>query len=125
MIFLSQIMLYVDDQDKVAKFWKDNFDYIEEERIDLGEAYSIRLSDPKGWGSDLVIHQKEFVRKMNSGANLESPSLMFETRGSLDKLRNRLIENGVTVGEVVDLGNNEVVFNFADPEGNYFAIHAK
>lgn len=37
------------------------------------------------------------------------------------KARQKLLDKGVTVGEVVDMGSAETC-NFADPEGHYFAF---
>lgn len=36
-------------------------------------------------------------------------------------MRNRLINNGVNVGEVMEMGDS-LTFNFSDIEGNYFAV---
>ena len=36
-------------------------------------------------------------------------------------MRNKLISEGVTVGDIVEM-NRQLTFNYADPEDNYFAV---
>jgi lactoylglutathione lyase len=56
---------------------------------------------------------------MSAEISLETPSILF---GSYDitAMRNDLIARGVTVGEIIERGSR--TFNFADVEGNYFAV---
>lgn len=55
--------------------------------------------------------------------NLGTPSLMF-FRDDLEGLYERLKQKNVTVGELVTMPSGKV-FNFADDEGNFFAVAAQ
>ena len=57
---------------------------------------------------------------MQPELNLSTPSLMFHSE-NLDKLYKDFSDKNITVGEIVDMPSGRV-FNFADNEGNYFAI---
>lgn len=57
---------------------------------------------------------------MDMGVSTATPSLIFATT-NFDSLRESLQENGVETGEVMTLPMGRV-FNFADPEQNYFAV---
>lgn len=60
---------------------------------------------------------------MSPEMNLGTPSLMFFADDA-EQLYTKFTDNGVTVGELVDLPMGKV-FNFADDEGNYFAVLEK
>jgi lactoylglutathione lyase len=121
---LGQIMLYVNDQDEAVKFWteKVGFHVISEE--DNGEGMRwIEIAASKESETSIILHNKEFVAKMSPGLNLGTPSLMFFTE-DLEGLYANLSEKNVTVGEMVNMPSGKV-FNFADGEGNYFAVMKK
>ncbi|MHA6480904.1 VOC family protein [Paenibacillus sp. strain BS8-2] len=117
---VGQIMLYVNDQDKAKSFWTEvaGFDLVAEE--DNGEGFRWIEVAPKGADTTIILHNKEFVAKMNPGMNLGTPSLMFFTQ-SLDELYASLKERDIFVGDIVALPGGRV-FNFADYEENYFAV---
>ena len=52
-----------------------------------------------------------------------SPSLMFASEDVFG-LYKKMQANKVTLGDLVQIGE-EYVFNFADPDGNYFAVTGK
>lgn len=60
---------------------------------------------------------------MSPELNLKTPSLLFYTE-DLEAFREKLLNQEVTVGEVVTMPTGKV-FNFADDEENYFAILEK
>lgn len=60
---------------------------------------------------------------MSPELNLGTPSLMFFSE-NLDQLYADLKNKNVTVGEMVTMPSGKV-FNFADSEGNYFAVMEK
>lgn len=121
---IGQIMLYVNDQDKAVKFWTEKlgFTVIAEENNNQGMKW-IEIAPKKDAETTLILHNKDFVAKMSPGINLETPSLMFFTE-NFDQLHNHLLDKSVTVGEIVTLPSGRV-FNFADNEGNYFAVMEK
>ncbi|MCZ2259516.1 glyoxalase [Sporosarcina sp. G11-34] len=55
--------------------------------------------------------------------NLQTPSLLLFSN-NLDELYKDLTKKQVTVGEIVTMPSGRV-FNFADNEGNYFAVLKK
>ncbi|MCG1023510.1 VOC family protein [Sutcliffiella horikoshii] len=121
---LGQIMLYVNDQDEAVKFWKEKvgFHVITEEDIGGGMRW-IEIAPSNESETSIVLHNKEFVAKMSPELNLGTPSLMFFTE-DLEGLYANLTEKNVTVGEMVNMPSGKV-FNFADGEGNYFAVMEK
>ncbi|MBS5937440.1 VOC family protein [Clostridium sartagoforme] len=118
---LGQVMVYVYNQDEAVKFWteKVGFTVISEE--DNGEGMRwIEIAPQKDSQTTIVLHNKEVIEKMNSGINLGTPSLLFFTE-DIEKLYNKLTNNNVTVGEIINMPTGKT-FNFADSEENYFAV---
>ena len=58
MIKLNEIMLYVNDQQKVADFWVGKLDFVIESKQDYGEAYFLVLSDGRENSTKLVMIKK-------------------------------------------------------------------
>jgi lactoylglutathione lyase len=121
---VGQIMLYVNNQDNALKFWteKIGFCVVSEENNGQGMR-SIEIAPTREAETSIVLHNKEVVAKMHPEVNLNAPSLMFYSE-NLDQLYKDFSDKGVTVGEIVNLPSGRV-FNFADNEGNYFAIMEK
>lgn len=117
---LGQVMVYVNDQDEAVKFWteKVGFQIIAEENNGMRW---IEIAATKEAETSIVLHDKEFIAKMQLGINLGTPSLMFHT-DDLEKLYQDLTSKNVTVGEIVNMPGGGRVFNFADSEENYFAV---
>ncbi|WP_432355487.1 VOC family protein [Sporosarcina sp. A2] len=121
---IGQVMVYVSDQDNIKKFWIEQvgFSVISEE--DNGEGMRwIEIAPSKESDTCIVLHDKELISKMQPELNLGTPSLLFFT-DKLDELFEKLKNSHVTVGELVSIPTGRV-FNFADPEGNYFAVMEK
>lgn len=117
---IAEVMLYVNDQDKAVKFWteKAGFSVISEDESN-GMRW-IEVAPAKDSATSLVLFNKEVIAKMSPELNLGTPSLMFFTE-NLEQLHQDLTEKQVTVGEIVAMPSGKV-FNFADEEGNYFAV---
>lgn len=116
-------MLYVNNQDESVKFWTENlgFTVIHEEN-----AHGIRwiqIAPTKSAETSIILHNKEVIAQMSPELNLGTPSLMFFS-DQFDVLYNKLVNNNVTVGEVMKMPTGRV-FNFADNEENYFAVMDK
>lgn len=120
---VGKIMLYVDDQDKVVKFWieKVGFHLIAEENRD--GMHWIEVAPTKAAETSLVLHDKKTVAEMSPELNLGTPSLMFHS-DNLDQLRKNFMDKGITVGDLMQMPSGKV-FNFADDEENYFAVMEK
>ena len=121
---IGQVMLYVNNQDEAVNFWteKVGFSVISEEDNGQGMRW-IEIAPTKESETSLILHNKEFIAKMEPEMNLGTPSLMFFS-DNLDTLYNDLSSKNITVGEIVSMPSGRV-FNFADSEENYFAVMEK
>lgn len=121
---VGQIMLYVNDQDEVLRFWteKAGFVVISEENNGQGMRW-IEIAPSKDAETSLILHNKELIAKMEPELNLGTPSLMFFSE-NVEELYQDFLDKNITVGEMVDMPSGKV-FNFADSEGNYFAVMEK
>ena len=121
---LGQIMLYVNNQDEALKFWteKVGFSLISEEN-DGQEFRWMEIAPTKEAETSIILHNKELIAKMEPELNLNTPSLMFFSE-DLDQLYKDFSDKNITVGELVSMPGGRV-FNFADDEGNYFAVMEK
>ncbi|KXY30743.1 glyoxalase [Bacillus cereus] len=121
---VGHIMLYVNNQDEAVNFWteKAGFHVVAEEDNKQGMKW-IEIAPTKGAETSIILHNKEVISKMSPELNLGTPSLMFFSE-NLDQLYTDLTNKNVTVGEMVTMPTGKV-FNFADSEGNYFAVMEK
>jgi lactoylglutathione lyase len=121
---VGQIMLYVNNQDEAVNFWieKVGFTVIGEEDNGQGMRW-IEIAPTKDADTSIVLHNKELIAKMEPELNLGTPSLMLFSN-NLDELHNSLANKNITVGQIVEMPSGRV-FNFADNEGNYFAVMEK
>ncbi|MBF7154168.1 MULTISPECIES: VOC family protein [Bacillus] len=121
---VGQIMLYVNNQDEAVHFWteKVGFHVVSEEDNKQGMRW-IEIAPKSGAETSIILHNKEVISKMSPELNLGTPSLMFFSE-NLDQLYTDLTNKNVTVGEMVTMPSGKV-FNFADSEGNYFAVMEK
>ncbi|MED1203018.1 VOC family protein [Heyndrickxia acidicola] len=118
---IGQIMLYVNDQDESMKFWieKAGFSLVTVE--DNGQGFRwIELAPSKEAETSIILHNKALIAEMSPELNLSAPSLLLFS-DDLDSLYKDFLDKSVTVGEIVTMPSGRV-FNFADNEGNYFAV---
>ncbi|RFB14801.1 VOC family protein [Bacillus sp. HNG] len=120
---VGQIMLYVNNQDEVVKFWTETLGFTVIAEEDNGQMRWIEIAPKKDAETSIILHNKEFVAKMSPDLNLGTPSLMFFTE-NLEQLHTDLSNKNVKVGEIVTMPSGKV-FNFADNEENYFAVMEK
>ncbi|WCK55295.1 VOC family protein [Aneurinibacillus sp. Ricciae_BoGa-3] len=120
---VGQIMLYVNNQDESLKFWteKVGFSLVAEENN--GQMRWIEIAPTNEAATSIVLHSKELIAKMQPELNLHTPSLLFFSE-NLDRLYKDFSDKNITVGELVNMPSGRV-FNFADNEGNYFAVMEK
>ena len=121
---IGQIMLYVNNQDEAVTFWteKVGFSVISEEDNGQGMKW-IEIAPSKDAETAFILHNKELIAKMQPELNLQTPSLLLFS-DKLDELYKGFKEKQITVGELVTMPSGRV-FNFADNEGNYFAVLEK
>lgn len=114
-----EIMLYVNDVVKIRDFWKAAFgaEVFAEETMQDGSLNSnLRISDQVV----LCLFNRKFVEKYSPEVSLEVPSLIFNT-ANIQESFTRIKSLGLDVGDVID-NKGQKLFNFSDPEGNYFVI---
>ena len=117
---LAQLMLYVENQKEIRDFWVKHFDFVVKNEVMNGDMYMIELLPHANAETTIILHNREQIMKMSPELDMATPSLLFAT-SDLEKLHARLVAANVTVGEIVDMPGQRV-FNFSDPENNYFAI---
>ncbi|ANU23071.1 VOC family protein [Planococcus donghaensis] len=119
---LGQVMLYVHNQEKAETFWKDKVGF---KGISYGGSEEmgmkwIEIAPTEDAATTIVLHDKEVISKMSPDLNLGTPSLMFFS-DHIEKLHAEFKGKNIETGELVDMGTGRS-FNFADDEGNYFAV---
>lgn len=121
---VGQIMLYINNQDEAVNFWTEKVGFhVVAEEDNKQEMRWIEIAPKSGAETSIILHNKEVISKMSPELNLGTPSLMFFSE-NLDQLYTDLTNKNVTVGEMVTMPSGKV-FNFADSEGNYFAVMEK
>ncbi|EJQ69163.1 MULTISPECIES: VOC family protein [Bacillus cereus group] len=121
---VGQIMLYVNNQDEVKKFWTEKVGFIVISEEDNGQGMRwIEIAPTKEAETSIILHNKELIAKMQPELNLGTPSLMFFSK-EFDRLYSDLVNKNVTVGEIITMPTGRI-FNFADSENNYFAVMEK
>ena len=114
----ANIMLYVEDVEANADFWKHYLNFKEVERYDFGDSISIVLAvNPT---CNLQLFDIDFIRKNSPEVASNKPSLLFDI-SDFDGLYARFKENNETAGEIIEMGGART-FNFPDRDGNYFAV---
>ncbi|EFR99656.1 VOC family protein [Listeria seeligeri] len=121
---IGQVMLYVEDQAAVRDFWVEKLDFVVvSEEVVNGEIQWIEIAPTNDVETTFVLQNKKKVAEMNPDMNLGTPSILLFGE-NVAELYEEYKNKGITVGELVDLPMGRV-FNFADNEGNYFAICEK
>ncbi|MHA3683873.1 VOC family protein [Leucobacter sp. HY1910] len=117
----GKVMVYVNDPERVAAFWEREigFSRRDTQRMD-GHVLSVELAAFPDDRAALVLFDRSTVASMSPELDLATPSILFGSKDA-SGMRARLNAAGVTVGELITMGGR-TTFNFADPEGNYFAV---
>ncbi|OTP12570.1 glyoxalase [Enterococcus sp. 10A9_DIV0425] len=117
-----KIMMYVDDVEKNAAFWQA-VGFSELDRQEIDGTLVIEVAPSSQASSSLVLYDRKFIEQHSPETAGSSPSLMFYSEEIFD-LYKLMQKQKVVLGDLVQLGE-EYVFNFADPDGNYFAVTGK
>ncbi|MEK4229597.1 VOC family protein [Solibacillus sp. FSL H8-0538] len=120
---IGQVMLYVNDQQQVLNFWVDQIGFVSKESYDDGQIRWYEIAPTMDAETSFVLHDKQLIAKMQPELNLATPSILLYA-DAIDALYEQFKAKGITVGELVNMPMGRV-FNFADPENNYFAIVEK
>ncbi|ALS76386.1 glyoxalase [Planococcus rifietoensis] len=117
---IGQVMVYVRDQEAAVTFWTEKMGFtVLGDKENEGMRW-IEIAPSEDAGTSIVLHDKNLLEQMDTGLNLEAPSLLFYAN-DFEQFRNGLAEKGVTVGDIVEMPTGRT-FNFADAEDNYFAV---
>ncbi|MHC5247824.1 VOC family protein [Enterococcus sp. LJL120] len=117
-----KIMLYVNDVPASSQFWQA-IGFVERERAAVDGTVVVELSPTAESQTRIVLYDLGFIQQHSPEVAGNSPSLMFASDTIFD-LYKKMQAAHVTLGDLVQLGE-EYVFNFADNEGNYFAVSGK
>lgn len=117
---LGQVMLYVNDVEASAIFWKEKVGFERVERQEQGPQVSYIIAPKADSEVQFVLHDKAEVAAMNPEMNLGTPSILM-TSLDVEKTYQDFVSRGVKANPVMYLGFMKV-FNFSDEEGNYFAV---
>lgn len=118
---IGRVMLYVQDPKKAAEFWIEKMGFVKiEERPAPGRTVSIEIAPTLQADTRFVLYNKEMIAKYEPGLTLGIPSILLSCE-NLEETNEQLKEKGVHVGEIVVMQGVKT-FNFADNEGNYFAV---
>lgn len=120
---IGQVMLYVENQEKARAFWVDKVGFHARAEFNENGLQWFEIAPTEQAQTSFVLHNKEVVAKMSPELNLGAPSIMFYV-DNLDELYKNFKEKQITVGDIVHMPGGKV-FNFADDEGNYFAVMEK
>lgn len=117
-----QIMLYVEDVPKSVAFWQSlGFEVIDEQTADGTSV--VELAPSSESDARFVLYDKGFIEAHSPEVVLNSPSIMFFSE-DITTLYKQLLDTNVEVGDLIQM-EERMVFNFADPDGNYFAVSGK
>ena len=117
---LGQVMVYVNDLDASAKFWKEQVGFEWVERQENMGMVSYFVAPKKDSQVVMVLQDKAQVAELSPELDLGTPSFLMES-SDLDETYQYMLDMGVLVLPIVDLGIMRV-FNFSDLEENYFAV---
>lgn len=118
---LGQVMLYVNDLDANAQFWKQQAGFERVEKVKTPDGEYIYVVAPRLTSEvQIVLQDKKKVQKMSPELVLATPSIMMQT-DNLKEVYASFIDNGILANPIVEFSGMKF-FNFADNEGNYFAI---
>lgn len=116
----GKIMVYVKEPRAVADFWTEKIGFTEVGKQEMNnQVLSIELALNETSDCHLVLFNRAIVEEMSGGISLGTPSILFGSY-DIDTMRSTLIAKGVTVGKIMEISSR--TFNFADVEGNYFAV---
>ncbi|WP_312497364.1 VOC family protein [Enterococcus sp.] len=117
-----QVMLYVADVPSAITFWQSvGFVIIDQQSVDGTSVVEIAPSAQAD--THFVIYDRTFIEAHSPEVALNSPSIMFFS-DDITALYKQMLEANVEVGDLIQM-EEQMVFNFADPDGNYFAVSGK
>lgn len=117
-----QLMIYVDDVPKCVNFWQ-TLDFVVIEQQELDGTLVVEIAPNADSSVHFVLYDREFIQSHSPEVATNAPSIIF-TSENITELYKKIITLDVEVGDLIQMGE-QMVFNFADPDGNYFAVSGK
>ncbi|MBS7576475.1 MULTISPECIES: VOC family protein [unclassified Enterococcus] len=114
------IMLYVKNVAESIEFWRELGFYIQSE-TEIDGTLTAEIKPSERAELTLVLYDLEFIMANSPEVAGNTPSILFQT-SDITTLYQKVAALGFPVGEVIHLPDGGCVFNFSDPDGNYFAV---
>ncbi|UQN15306.1 VOC family protein [Gulosibacter sp. ACHW.36C] len=117
----GNVMIYVENPRDVADFWVDTvgFTEVDAQQVD-GATLFVELTPTAASDAHITLFDRNVVAQSSPELDLATPSILFKSP-DITAMRDSLAAAGTTVGDIVEAGGM-TTFNFADPEGNWFAV---
>lgn len=118
---IGRVMLYVKNPREVADFWVGKVGFVEiAQQAAPDDTVSVEIAPTGRAETTFVLFSRDVIAKYEPELTLGTPSILFSSR-DLEAAYAQMKAKGVTVGDLVDMQGMRT-FNFADCEGNYFAV---
>lgn len=117
-----QVMIYVDDVAKSVAFW-EALDFVVIDKQELDGTLVVEIAPSRDAQGHFVLYDREFIQRHSPEVATNSASIMFNAENIID-LYKKITALDVEVGELIQM-EEQMVFNFADPDGNYYAVSGK
>lgn len=114
-----QISLFVDDVQKAVDFWQ-KLDFVVIDRQEADGSLVVEIAPSQTADMHFVIYDRNFIEKQSPGVATNPPQVMFFSE-NITQLYKTMQTLPIEIGELIQL-EETLIFNFVDPDGNYFAV---
>lgn len=114
-----QVMIYVDDVQKSVHFWQ-SLEFVVIDRQELDGTLVVEIAPSEKAQTHFVLYDRKFIEKHSPEVATNAASIMFQSNQIVD-LYKKILSLNVEAGELIQM-EEQMVFNFADPDGNYYAV---
>ncbi len=114
-----QLVIYVEDVEKSADFWK-KIGFIEIDRQKMEETQVIEIATSPSADCHFVLYDRSYFEKYAPESITATPAILFSS-DDVVSLYKKLSQLQVTMGELIQT-EEQLVFNFVDNDGNFFAV---
>jgi len=114
-----QISLFVDDVQKAVDFWQ-KLDFVVIDRQEADGSLVVEIAPNQTADMHFVIYDRNFIEKQSPGVATNPPQVMFFSE-NITQLYKTMQTLPIEIGKLIQL-EETLIFNFVDPDGNYFAV---
>lgn len=93
------------------------------EQQELDGTLVVEIAPNKAAQVHFVLYDREFIESHSPEVATNSPSIMFNSE-DITALYKKISTLDVEVGDMIQM-EEQMIFNFADPDGNYYAVSGK